>query len=71
MFHWAKTHWLYTQKESGYGFSWKTGKIQHHQIKPAALAILRVELKLFSKSHLSYCWQSYYFRYKTSSVAHI
>lgn len=53
MFHRAKTHWLYTEKESGYGFSWKTGKIKHNQIKPAALAILRDELKLFSKSHLS------------------
>ena len=53
MFHRAKTHWLYTEKESGYSFSWKTGKIKHNQIKPAALAILRVELKLFSKSHLS------------------
>lgn len=41
------------REESGYSFSWKTGKIKHNQIKPAALAILRVELKLFSKSHLS------------------
>lgn len=33
MFHRAKTHWLYTEKESGYSFSWKTEKIKHNQIK--------------------------------------